>query len=230
MADHDVFDARLEAAVRGFADRAQTSVDAAAVAARAMRARRHGPLAWLDRSVPIPVPVLLVLVLLLAPVALTLTGSAPWVHRAIVTPVETPSPSPTSPPPTPWPSTDATGYPEIGGAEVMTGIPTEPGGTLVFDTAVNDPRATGTGTWTYTWDRSDTTGPASGEYRMDGPDGTWTGTCRGSLAADGSGLRACWLTGSGTYEGLSYYLQADWPASGPGTVRGAIVPAPPPGQ
>lgn len=230
MHDPDTFDARLEAAVRGFADRAQTSVDAATVAARAARARRHGPLAWLDMSVPVPVPVLLALVLLLVPVAWTMTGTAPWLHRATVTPIATASPSPTVPPPTAWPATDGTGGTEVGGVEVVTGTPMEPGGTLAFDTEVNDPRAIGPGTWTYTWDRFDTTGPARGPFRIVGPDGAWEGTCRGSLATDGSGMRECWLTGSVAYEGFTYYLQAAWPATGPGTVRGVIAPAPPPGQ
>jgi len=68
MPELDPFDARLEAAVHRFADRAQTSVDAAATAERAMRSRHRGRFRWLRVAVPVPVSILVVLALLMGAV------------------------------------------------------------------------------------------------------------------------------------------------------------------
>ena len=240
MPEPTSFDARLEAAVHAFADRATTSVDAAAVAAHAARARHHGPLAWLGVSVPVPVSILVTLLLLLLAFILAFPGGAPWDRRSSVVPIATASPDPATlvARPTLLPPTDSKGDEWLAGVErvgpawwaiVPSGNATQPGeGSLSTDATTNDPRTTGPGTWTVTFTQFDTTGPAWGPYRMTGADGTWEGSCSGSLTADGAGTRACWLTGSGAYLGFSYFLQASWPASGTGTVEGVIVPAPPP--
>jgi hypothetical protein len=240
MPDPVTFDARLEAAVHAFADRAVTSVDAAAVAAHAARTRRHGPLAWLGVSVPVPVSILVVLALLMLAFALAFAAGAPWDRRSSVVPIATASPDPATlvARPTLLPPTDGKGDEWAAGEErvgpiswttVPSGSAAQPGeGSMSTDAITNDPRTTGPGTWTVTFTQFDITGPAWGSYRMTGADGTWEGTCSGSLTADGAGTRSCWLTGSGAYLGSSYFLQARWPASATGTVEGVIVPAPPP--
>ncbi len=92
------FDARLEAAVHLFADRAQTSVDAAATAERAMGQRHHGPLAWLGIAVPVPVSILVVLALLVLALVVSLGIGAPRRGQDAALPVVAVSPAAASPP------------------------------------------------------------------------------------------------------------------------------------
>jgi hypothetical protein len=94
MPELDPFDARLTTAVRAFADRAETGVDAVAVAGRAMGRRRAGAFAWLGHPLPVPAWIVLLVGLLLA----GLFGSAVMVgvlrdDRVSVVPAVSPGPS-----------------------------------------------------------------------------------------------------------------------------------------
>ena len=93
MPELDPFDARLGAGIRAFADRAQTSVDAAAMAEHARRHRRTGRLSWLGVAVPVPVSILIVLGLLLLALALAFGAGAPWSHQGSVLPIALASPT-----------------------------------------------------------------------------------------------------------------------------------------
>jgi hypothetical protein len=66
MPELQPFEARLTVAVRSFADRADTRVDATAVAERSIRHRPSGGAGWLRRTVSVPVWILLVIALLVA--------------------------------------------------------------------------------------------------------------------------------------------------------------------
>ena len=106
MPELEPFDTRLGAAVHAFADRAQTSVDAAATADHAMRQRHRGRLAWLGIAVPVPVSILVVLVLLVLALAASLgiggskarpgrcaAGRRGLAGRAFAEPAATPGPA-----------------------------------------------------------------------------------------------------------------------------------------
>lgn len=85
------FEVRLSTAVRSFADRAETSVDATAVAERAIRRRPSAGVGWLERTVSVPVWILLI-VLLLALFAVALQVGSVWDVRSsgiVVCPVGT---------------------------------------------------------------------------------------------------------------------------------------------
>jgi hypothetical protein len=245
------FDERLRSAVRGFANGAQTDADAVAVAERAMRRRRTGPLAWLGEAVPIPVPVLVVLGLLILALAMTLGIGAPWAQRGAVQPQSLASPALLDPAQalpaarlaavaSPWPATDARGDEVVVGTVTValttppaaegTGTPTRMrDGVATVTAATNDARANGSGTWQLNLDLYSKAGPAWGPLRLETADGAWSGPCRGSAWSGGDALAwSCWLTGTGGYDGFSYYLSATWSGQGVGDVRGVIVPAPPP--
>jgi hypothetical protein len=66
MPELQPFEARLAVAVRSFADRADTRVDATAVAERSMRNRPSAGAGWLRRTVSVPVWILLAIALLIA--------------------------------------------------------------------------------------------------------------------------------------------------------------------
>lgn len=96
MPELDPFDVRLTAAVRAFADRAETSVDATAVAKRTIGQRRRpaGALGWLSSPLPVPAGIVLLLGLLLAALlGVTMVGGAWRDDRSSVVPPSTPSPS-----------------------------------------------------------------------------------------------------------------------------------------
>jgi hypothetical protein len=252
MPELEPFDSRLTAAVHVFADRAQTSVDAAAVAERASRARRAGRLSWLGAVVPVPVPVVIVVALLVTALSLTLGVGALRNDHALVIPVPTPSPSAATPaatePASPSPDAAHDGRADevVTGIVILTvGIPypqTQAGvvshvrdGVITMTMQVSDPRVGGTGTWHVSADLGPTAGPEWGPYRLENAEGAWDGTCSGTAwNSDGGGDRgegaawSCWLTGSGAYDGYTTYLSATWSVPGPGDVRGVIYPAPPP--
>ncbi|MCU0478197.1 MAG: hypothetical protein MUE92_05570 [Chloroflexi bacterium] len=99
MPELDPFDVRLTAAVRAFADRSETSVDATAMAERAIGRRRRpaGAFAWLTSPLPVPAGIVLLLGLLLAALlGATMIGGAWRDDRSSVIPPSTPSPSSTA--------------------------------------------------------------------------------------------------------------------------------------
>ena len=74
-------------------------------------------------------------------------------------------------------------------------------------TDLDDPRVTGTGTYRLSVDASGSLGFTQGTFRLDVPGGAWEGTCSGSTWADlGAGQLSCWLPGSGSYAGMTLYL------------------------
>ena len=247
MPELDRFDARLEAAVHAFADRAQTGVDAVGMAERTMRRRRMGWSSWLGVVVPVPVSVLVILALLVLALALSLGAGVGRDHQALVLPVPSASPTPAaaaanSPSPSPDAATDGKGDEVVSGtvtlvlttpySETRVGDVTRlQNGGITTTALMSDPRVSGTGTWRVNADSYSTTGPRWGKYRLENGGGAWDGTCSGSAGIGSSGDGAawsCWLTGSGAYNGYSYYLSATSSGSGTIDVRGVIVPAPPP--
>lgn len=247
MAELNPFDARLEHAVHAFADRAQTSVDAVAIAAGAIGHRRTGPWAVLGRAVPVPVPVLVVAALLVAFAGWSLTGGGPFPVRIWLGPVATPTAAPTpSPTPSPTPRPTPTVAPDAPAYVTGTGIRTEQSaGTTTLDnkgishtlgvvigvvTDLDDPRVSGTGTYRLSVDASGSLGFTQGTFRLDVPGGAWEGTCTGSTWNDlGAGDLSCWLVGSGRHAGLTFYLNHRFAGgSDPDQLLGTIIPGEPP--
>lgn len=250
MAELDPLDVRVERAVHAFADRAQTSVDAVAVAAHAIGHRRTGPWAVVSRSVPVPVPLLVVPLLLVAFLGWSLTGGGPFPIRIWLGPVATPTTGPT-PSPTPTPTVLPLAPAHVTGTATSTQLspkatppaegmlPPLTGAVLELVIEMDDPRVTGTGTLSARVDQGSgvALGFISGSLRLDTMAGAWEGPCSG---ASWSGLTpwydgvaganlSCWLAGSGAYTGLTFYLNyrfAGWEA--PDELEGTVFPAEPP--
>jgi hypothetical protein len=238
MDDRERFDGRLTDAVRAYADHARTQVDAAATAERAMAARGRSRGRALAPWFPAPVWLLIVLALLLIASAWAIGAGAPRDGRApgLVPAVATPSaPVAASPTPTPDPLRAA----HVSGASRLTlvspGVTEQGGGdsrvtgiayTLREDT--DDARVAGSGTLTL-----DTAGTASmsygsGQIRINGADGGWTGTCTSASWEEGRSISlTCWLAGTGSYGGLHLYL-ASLHTDGDGQVDGVVMAEPPP--
>jgi len=247
MPELDPFETRLTAAVHAFADRAQTGVDATAVAARSVGRRRTGAFAWLWSPLPVPAGVLLTLALLLALLAWTVQVGAPWDrHTSLVppaapsaSPVVTPTTAPTlTPRPTPAPPTDGQGDEVVSGTETVSvasygtsalvGSTTQTRGVVAttVDT-MNDPRVTGTGTIHGANDSYGSVGPQWGTYRLENAGGAWEGSWTGALWSSGNVSQVtAWLVGSGAYEGFTYYLYAR--GTNPMRVDGVIFRGSPP--
>ena len=239
MPELDPFDARLEAAVHGFADRAQTNVDAAATAERAMRHRHRGRLAWLGVAVPVPVSILVVLTLLVLALVASLGIGAPRRGQDAALPIVAVSPGAASPPAArPDLASDGKGDEVVGGGATLTlttpytysraGATTQlRDGVITVTTRMSDPRVSGTGTWRVNADLHPTTGPGWGTYRLENAAGAWDGTCSGAAwDAERGGAWSCRLTGSGAYDGYSYLFSATTSDPGIDDVRGVIVPGP----
>lgn len=239
----DPFDARLGAAVQGFADRAQTRVDAVAVANRAIGHQRTGPWAVLGRAIPVPVSILVLLALLLAGLAWTVQGGAPWERRTalvpapMTTPIANPAPSATASP-APAYSPDGQGDERVKGTEMIV-VVTQPaqqqvgavlqmrGGAATVSMAMDDPRLVGTGTWSFGSDGYGTTATVWGTYHLQNAAGAWDGTCSGGTWNAGTGgVRTCSLAGTGGYAGYAYVFNVTQTALGSGVVEGVIYPGP----
>jgi hypothetical protein len=174
----------------------------------------------------------------------SVTGGGPFPIRIWLGPVATPttepspSPTPTFAPvvvaPSPYPTPDGVGDEAVAGTETVSGpVSWLPSGlqvgTITTRASMNDPRATGAGTWQVSAELRSGVGPAWGAYRLTSAGGAWEGSCTGALWAGGAaGTRGCWLVGSGAYEGYTYQLDATWSDDGTGDVSGVIYPGTPP--
>jgi hypothetical protein len=256
MPELDPFDIRLQHAVQAFADRADTRVDAVVVAERAMRRRRRGAWVVLGRAVPVPIVLLAAPVLLLVFLGWSLSGGGPLPIRVWLAPVPTPGAMPTPSPtllPSPAPTVEPLAPAFVSGTGTSTqvaptasppgqgNLPSVTGAVIEVATVTSDPRTAGTGTFRLDVDAGSgqMLGFVSGTLRLDAARGAWQGPCTG---ASWSGLTpfydgvaganvSCWLTGSGAYNGLTFYLDyrfAGWES--PDELLGIIAPANPPSQ
>jgi hypothetical protein len=106
-------------------------------------------------------------------------------------------------------------------------------GVVRFTLTMNDPRVTGTGTWSVSVDAYDKVlGPEWGPYILEAEGGTWEGSCTGATWRSGDGMvGSCWLTGTGEFEGSTFYLHhIKVPAKSYADVQGIIYPGSPPAQ
>lgn len=237
MPELDPFEMRLAAAVHALADRADTRVDATAVARETVGHRPFWSLAWSLLRVPVPASILLVLGLSLALVAGMAVVGALLDRPSLVAPLPTPKPEVSV---APSPTGDGTGIASVTGtgtfsivspgttAEVDGGTQTRglvATGTVVMD----DPRATGTATLRLSLDTQGRVGTEWGTYRLETANGAWEGTVAGASWDDGDASDAAgYLVGSGAYEGYSLYV--DIRSSGFAMeLEGIIFPGPPPG-
>ena len=249
MPELDPLESRLESGIRAFADRALTSVDAAATAEHARHHGRTARLSWPGIAVPIPVSILVVLALLLLALALSLGAGAAWDRQSSVLPIALASPSapaPASHNPSPTPRPTPTVAPDAPANATGTGSSTvQSPGTITLDTKgiahrqgvvieltadMDDPRVTGTGTYQLDIDASGAFGFASGSLRLITADGAWEGSCTGSTWNDlRAGDLSCWLVGSAAHAGLTYYLDHRFGAgSEPDAFSGVILASTPP--
>jgi hypothetical protein len=96
---------------------------------------------------------------------------------------------------------------------------------------VSDPRANGMAYVRINYDYYET-GPGTevatmwGDMRLDAPgDGTWEGPCTGSIWEYSHFTWVCWLSGSGPYEGMTFFYNLDHgPEQDDLVVRGHIYP------
>ncbi|MCI4355237.1 MAG: hypothetical protein L3K06_07730 [Thermoplasmata archaeon] len=249
------FDGRIEAAIHAFADRADTRVDAAAVASRVIGRRRIA--SYVLAGVGIPASLILLLALLLALLAWSAQVGAPWDRRLSVVPlpIATPpavpaaTPDPVTPAParTPRPATDGQGDEYVIGTATFRVV--APGTSnwkyqlrgfvTASDQTMNDPRVTGTGTLRLSVDPSGAVLKEWGTFRLENAAGawegtvtgvSWTGTVTGSTWTGGNPSELTgWLVGSGAYEGWSCFYHVRTFGTG-NQVDGIIFPGAPPGS
>lgn len=158
------------------------------------------------------------------------------------TPTATPTPTPTPVPsvtPTPAATTDGQGDEYVTGTETIaltTGysqtkvgdVTQIRGGVVTVTATMNDPRVSGTGTFAFSLDVYTKVGPEWGPFHLENAQGAWDGTCTGgSWDGGNAAMRSCWLVGSGTYKGYTYYLQGSLTDAG-SLVQGIIYPGSPP--
>ena len=140
------------------------------------------------------------------------------------TPAPTPeeiTPPPASPTPTPMPTTDGQGDEVVRGLEVLAGLMQDytitkagsvdqyRGGVVSLTDHMNDPRVDGTVTFRFSLDVYGVAGSEWGEMKIENKTGSWDGPCTGATWKEGDGIVwSCWLTGSGAYDGYTYYKQS----------------------
>jgi hypothetical protein len=118
------------------------------------------------------------------------------------------------------PTTDGQGPEIVRGLEVFAGtiegytitkvgdVAQYRGGEVVLTDEMNDPRVDGTVTFTFSVDRYDTAASEWGKMKVENKNGFWEGPCTGATWKAGEGIAwSCWLTGSGDYDGYTYYKQ-----------------------
>jgi hypothetical protein len=226
----DPFEARFSAAVRAFADDADTRVDAVAMAERARRLDRSLKIGWLRR---------IGFAAAAALVAVAVLGWLGFQHQEIPGPGSPPTPS-AAPTASPTPALIATasvlpgGWVLITGTEVYVvgaaGATSSGGHTNGIQIATSDQTdyagATGIGKLTLSADTSGELSLEWGTYRLENAHGSWAGNCRGSSSAGKRDL-TCWLAGSGDFKGFTYsfFLRTDGTS---GQIQGLIYPGSPP--
>ncbi|OGO55009.1 MAG: hypothetical protein A2V85_10110 [Chloroflexi bacterium RBG_16_72_14] len=154
-----------------------------------------------------------------------------------------PPPSPTTrpvPTPTTLPQTDGEGDEIVFGTDdiVLSTPYTETkvgdvrqmrGGILTIQTTMNDPRVTGSATFSFGVDYYTKAGTEWGTFRLENAGGAWEGTCSGAVWEEGNhAIGACWLVGSAGYEGYTYYRAHQWDYAYRADVEGIIFPGAPP--
>lgn len=247
MPEVDGFDTRLTAAVRSFADRAEVAVDASAMAARVAGRRRRPALAWFGAPLPATASMLLAAGLLLLLLSSFGLAGAPWDRLARLFLPPAPSPTSVAPAPTATPLPTVTPPSPAGAAaghttgKMTLSVVSEGRSTVVGDvtqvhgrelatvSSMGDPQVTGTGTLLVNVDLHGAVGPQWGTYHLENADGAWDGTCAGASWDGGDAVDiACWLVGSGAYEGSTYHLVAR--GTDALAVEGSVIPGSPPGQ
>jgi len=240
MSELDGFERNLSAAVRKFADRADTRVDPMAVAQQAIGPRRFASLTWFGRRLPVTAALLLLLALLVALLAWTLqAGGRPDSRLSVVPATAATASASTSP--SPRASTDGIGEEYSNGSgsfvivdpgsSTIVGNATQVRGYIASSTdTMSDPRVTGSGTLQLSIDEYGSVGTEWGTYRLENARGAWEGPVAG-VARDGGEASTVsgWLAGSGSYEGYTYYIRVR--SSGLQTeLSGVIYPGSPPAR
>jgi hypothetical protein len=111
----------------------------------------------------------------------------------------------------------------MGPTTTVDGIRQMRGLTATTTDTMDDPRVSGNGTIVGNYDMYGDVGTQWGTYRLENADGAWEGTWRGVLWNRGGVTEhTMWLTGSGAYEGLTYYAHVN--GSGVIDVEGVIFP------
>jgi hypothetical protein len=159
----------------------------------------------------------------LAAACTSATTSTPSTAAEPVANVSTPADAPTTAPATDptathVPQTDGEGDEVVFGnltAAFLTKGPTTEkvgdvtqyrGGMVTMAQAMNDPRVTGEVFYDWSLDSWTVAGTEWGTYTLTNDGGAWTGPCTGGAWAEGDGVAwGCWLSGSGGYEGYTFY-------------------------
>ena len=159
------------------------------------------------------------------------------------TPVPSPkeiTPLPASP--TPMPTTDGQGDEVVRGVMTSGGliknytitrvgdVDQYRGGVVSLTDKMNDPRVDGTVTFEFSVDLYGVAASEWGTMKVENADGAWEGPCTGGVWSDGNGIAwSCWLTGSGDYDGYTYYKQTQMDPTDPhAKVVGVVYPGEPP--
>jgi hypothetical protein len=148
---------------------------------------------------------------------------APAAAQTPATPVpnQNMTPPPAGPTPTPMPTTDGQGPEAVRGLETggdlletytvtnVGDVYQYRGGVASLTDAMNDPRVDGSVTFTFSIDAYDSAASEWGTMKVENKAGSWDGPCTGGTWAEGGGIAwSCWLTGSGAYDGYTYYKQS----------------------
>lgn len=111
----------------------------------------------------------------------------------------------------------------MGATALVDGVLQMRGLTATTIDTMDDPRVSGTGAITGNFDSYGDVMTQWGTYRLENADGAWEGNWRGVLWNRGDVTEhTMWLTGSGAYEGLTYYAHVN--GSGVIDIEGLIFP------
>ena len=172
-------------------------------------------------------------------------AAAPAAAPAVATLAPTPkeiTPPPASPTATPMPTTDGQGPEVVRGLMVLGGLMRNytitrvgdvdqyRGGIVSLTDTMNDPRVDGTVMFTFSVDLYGVAASEWGTMKVENKNGSWDGPCTGGVWSNGAGIAwSCWLTGSGAYDGYTYYKQTQMdPTDEFATVVGVVYPGEPP--
>lgn len=179
----------------------------------------------------------------------TAPPAAPSVTLAPTAPPDTPPPVPdpaTTPMETTVPQTDGEGDEYVVGnlaspdvvkdytVEKIGDVTQYRGGQLKAAQMMNDPRVTGLVAYNLDLDLFTKAARQWMTYTLANDGGSWTGPCTGGAWTDamsggpGNFAWGCWLTGSGDYEGYTFYQTVVREASGTPVIHGVIFQGAPP--